>query len=122
MTTQRLEIYKALASDLTHPSVETLYARLAARLPTLSLATVYRVLESLEEEGLVRRLNLSDGASRFDANITPHQHLVCRVCGLVRDTELPSLADIDARDIAPPGFNAEHLDIRIRGVCATCAI
>jgi len=120
MTQQRLAVFRELAKDASHPSIETLYARLQRHLPSLSLATVYRVLASLESERLVRRLNLEEGGARFDANIEPHQHLVCRVCDSIADVEVPSLARLDLDDLSTGDFTQERLDIRIVGVCAEC--
>jgi Fur family peroxide stress response transcriptional regulator len=120
VTPQRLAVYRTLAQDLSHPSADTVHGRLRQELPTLSLATVYRVLESFEREGLVRRVSTPDGAGRFDANVRPHQHLVCRVCRGVSDFEASSLARIGVPRSVPTEFRAEELDIRIVGVCRPC--
>jgi Fur family peroxide stress response transcriptional regulator len=120
VTPQRLAVYRALAEDLTHPTAENVHARLLPVMPTLSLATVYRILVSLEGEGLIRRVSTLDGVGRFDANLDAHQHLVCRVCGGMTDFEEASLARIRVPRSAAPGFTAEGLDIRIIGLCDAC--
>ena len=120
VTPQRLAVYRTLAADLSHPSADTVYGRLRPDLPTLSLATVYRILESFEREGLVRRVSTSDGAGRFDANVRPHQHLVCRVCKGVSDFDAPSLARVGIPQAVTPEFTAEEIDIRIVGICRSC--
>jgi len=120
VTPQRLAVYRTLAEDLSHPSADQVYARLHPAMPSLSLATVYRILESLEGEGLIRRVSTLDGVGRFDANLDFHQHLVCRVCGRMTDFEEASLARIRVPRSAAPGFTAEGLDIRIIGLCDAC--
>lgn len=120
VTPQRLAVYRALAEDLSHPTADHVYARLRPGMPTLSLATVYRILVSLEGEGLIRRVSTSHGVGRFDANLDAHQHLVCRVCGGMSDFEETSLARIHVPRKATPGFTAEGLDIRIIGLCDAC--
>ncbi len=120
VTPQRLAVYRALAEDLQHPTAEGVFARLRPRMPSLSPATVYRILESLDREGLVRRVSVTDGAGRYDANRGPHQHLVCRVCGRVRDLREPSLDRVGLRRDAVRGFAVEELDIRIVGRCGVC--
>ncbi|MCI0340752.1 MAG: transcriptional repressor [Planctomycetales bacterium] len=120
VTPQRLAVYRALAEDLSHPTAEAVWARLRPRMPSLSPATVYRILESLDREGLVRRVSVTDGAGRFDANRGPHQHLVCRVCGRVRDVRDPTLTRVGLGRDAVRGFTVEELDIRIVGRCGRC--
>jgi len=120
VTPQRLALYEALAADTGHPTAEVLLARLRPQLPSLSPASVYRILDSLEAEGLVRRVSTPDGVSRYDANTGPHQHLVCRVCGKIADVEDDALAGLRLPASNPAGFTAETFDIRIVGVCAPC--
>jgi Fe2+ or Zn2+ uptake regulation protein len=117
VTAQRLAVYRALAEDTSHPSVESVHARVRATLPMVSQATVYRILESLEQEQLVRRVSTLAAMARFDANVAPHQHLVCRICGRMTDHFGPAFA------AAPPhidGFVVEELDIRLVGTCESC--
>ena len=118
VTGQRLAVYRVLAADPSHPTAEGVYASLQPQMPSLSRATVYRILESLEREKLIRRVSTTAGGTRFDANLAPHQHLVCRVCGRIADFSAPWLAR-KAVD-AVPGFVVEELDIRIVGRCTGC--
>jgi len=120
VTPQRLAVYRALAEELSHPGAEALHARLRAGMPTLSLATVYRILESFEREGLIRRVSTPDAAGRFDANVGAHQHLVCRACGRVSDFTAPALTRLGMPAAIPPDFAPEELDIRIVGLCRSC--
>jgi Fur family transcriptional regulator, peroxide stress response regulator len=120
VTAQRLAVYRAVAEDLSHPSAEAVYARVRTALPMLSPATVYRTLESLEREGLLRRVSTTGGVGRFDANLEPHQHLVCRVCGRMMDHFTPALAATPLPENAVPGFVIEALDIRLVGRCDRC--
>ena len=120
VTTQRRAVYQALARDVTHPTAEAIHARLRGDMTSLSPATVYRILEFLEREGLVRRVSTTGGVGRFDANLTHHQHLVCRVCGSMTDfgQELPVQLRLPRGGTA--GFVAEEFDIRIVGTCKKC--
>ncbi len=121
VTAQRLAVYRALAADTGHPTADTVYARLRRDMSSLSHATVYRILEFLETEGLVHRVSNTDGVGRFDANVSSHQHLVCRVCGRMRDFEEASLSLLELPQQTGTGFIAEKLDIRIVGTCLECA-
>jgi Fe2+ or Zn2+ uptake regulation protein len=121
LTPQRLAVYRALAGDPNHPTADAVYERVRAQVPTLSPATVYRILESFEREQLVRRVSTTRGVARFDANLEPHQHLVCRVCGRMVDHFAPVLAATTVAPDAVPGFVVEELDVRLVGRCIDCA-
>jgi Fur family peroxide stress response transcriptional regulator len=120
VTTQRLAVYRALAEDPGHPTADSIYRRLRGAMPALSPATVYRVLESFVRDGLLRRVSTTGGAGRFDANLTPHQHLICRVCGRMSDVHAPTVEVGRVVARARPRFVVEDVDIRIMGRCETC--
>lgn len=67
-----------------HPTAEVIYLSLKPLLPALSLATVYRNLAMLEDEGRIMRIG-SGGTARYDADMSEHQHLLCEKCGKVFD-------------------------------------
>jgi Fur family peroxide stress response transcriptional regulator len=122
LTHQRLEVFRELASSLEHPDAETLLHGVQARLPTLSLDTVYRTLWMLNNLGLIRTLGPRRDSVRFDANLAPHHHYVCVRCGLVRDFESAALNALPM----PPrveGFGsvvASHVEVL--GICDECAL
>ena len=89
-------------------------------MPSLSLATVYRILESLVQEGFVRRVGTEDGAARFDANVEAHQHLVCRACDRISDVQSAELTSVVIPRHLANGFRPETLDIRVVGLCDDC--
>jgi Fe2+ or Zn2+ uptake regulation protein len=120
VTAQRLAVYRALAEDPSHPTADAIYRRLRGVMPSLSPATVYRVLESLERDGLLRRVSTTGGAGRFDANLAPHQHLICRVCGRMTDVRAPTVEVGRVAARARPRFVVEDVDVRIVGRCETC--
>jgi Fe2+ or Zn2+ uptake regulation protein len=120
VTAQRLAVYRALAEDPSHPTAGAIYRRLRGAMPSLSTATVYRVLESLVRDGLLRRVSTTGGAGRFDANLVPHQHLICRVCGRMTDVHAPAVEVGRVAAQARPRFVVEDVDVRIVGRCETC--
>lgn len=84
---QRETIYQALKSTKIHPSADWVYARCREKMPGIGLATVYRNLEALVEHGRAIKINVAQGKDRYDADISPHFHTVCPVCGKVSDCE-----------------------------------
>lgn len=119
VTAQRLALYRALAEDLAHPTAESVYSRLSKQLPGLSQATIYRTLQVFESENLIRKVSSPGAIGRFDANVDPHQHLVCRVCGTLEDVSVPELHSVTIPRVS--GFTVEELDIRLVGRCEACS-
>jgi Fur family peroxide stress response transcriptional regulator len=120
LTHQRLEIVRVIASDETHPDVETVYQAVRDRVPTISLDTVYRTLATLTERGLVTRVLFTPGPARYDANPARHHHFVCTRCGLVRDVDDRDLDAIRATAEVIRIGRADAVTVQFRGVCAGC--
>ena len=93
-TIQRTSILQALAQDRTHPRARELYRKVKRRIPNISLATVYRNLSLLRDQGLIQEIVLDKDATRWDGNIAPHGHFYCLRCRSLEDLEVPELTDI----------------------------
>ena len=88
LTRQRLAIYRELMSRYDHPDVESLYKAVKPRIPQISLFTVYRTMNALEEAGMVWRVATWKGHARYDANVETHGHFLCEGCGRIHDLNL----------------------------------
>ena len=89
-TRQRAEVFACLRSVDTHPTAEQVFSAVRRRLPTISLATVYKALEALVDAGLAARLaDDSGGPVRYDGRPEAHYHLRCQRTGQVLDLTLP---------------------------------
>jgi len=75
-TRQREDVYMALASTKSHKCADELFEAVRENQPGMSLATVYNTLEALAASGLCRRIPSATGASRYDADVSEHAHLV----------------------------------------------
>jgi len=123
VTPQRLAIFRRLAATERHPSAEQLHAAVRREMPTLSLATVYKTLDTLARIGAVRPVSRLGARGRWDANLEPHHHLVCTTCGTVTDVTEPRLeaaAQPAAAAAARHGFEAAGHSVEIFGRCAAC--
>jgi Fur family peroxide stress response transcriptional regulator len=123
VTPQRLAIFRRLAATDRHPSAEELHAAVCREMPTLSLATVYKTLDTLATIGAVRPVSRLGARGRWDANVAPHHHLVCTSCGAVTDVSEPRLeaaAGPAAAVAARHGFEAAGHSVEIFGRCAAC--
>ena len=115
---QREKIYECVCGTTEHPTAQMVYDWLRAELPKLSLGTVYRNLHQMAEEG--RLLELDGPVARFDAQLHPHTHARCAVCGCVADVELPYDAALD-RAVEREGWNVSGHSLIFMGICPACA-
>jgi Fur family ferric uptake transcriptional regulator len=76
MTGQRKIILRVLDEAEDHPAVETVYERAKAIDESISMATVYRTLNLLDELHLVVRQDFNENFSRYDKNTDHHHHLI----------------------------------------------
>jgi len=102
---QRQCIVAYLAQTKEHPTAEMVYCHVKEQFPKISLGTVYRNLNLLAEEGRIVRLPFKDGSERFDSDIKPHQHFICRHCGCVMDLPMESFDHINT--LAKAHFDGE---------------
>jgi Fur family peroxide stress response transcriptional regulator len=121
LTHQRLEIFREVAASLEHPSAEAVMTALKARMPTVSLDTVYRTLWLLHDLGLVSTLGPRRESLRFDANLDHHHHYVCVRCGLARDFESEELNVIRIPESVKELGSIVGTHLEVRGVCSRCA-
>ena len=120
-TQQRREIYVTLASSREHPDAESLHLAVKERLPAISPDTVYRNLRVLERHGLVQKVGVTGHRTRFDADVRPHHHFVCRRCGMIRDVTAPALDDFRLPSSISGVGRVESRHVELRGVCRSCA-
>ena len=117
-TSQRRRVYDVLLQKLDHPTAEDVFMRAKRKMPDISHATVYNCLDALVQCGLVRKVQLERGATRFCPNMEEHAHYYCDTCGAVFDVSLPAEQPSVPR---PRGFKVDHFEIAVHGLCADCA-
>lgn len=101
-------------------SVPELLARAQQDLPGLGVATVYRTLKLLQEQGVVHPVHL-DGESRFErAGRGHHHHFACRTCARVFDLHQCPVA-LPKGTVYPGGFVVEAHEVTLYGLCPECA-
>ena len=76
-TKQKDVILNALRKLETHPSADELYKYIREEHAEIGVATVYRNLGKLAENGEIRKITGLDGSSRYDWNLEPHYHFFC---------------------------------------------
>lgn len=120
VTPQRLAVYETLAKAHNHPTAEQLYSKLQPRFPSMSFATVYKTVEILNNIKVIQIINTGEDSFRYDADVSVHHHVQCRVCGAVRDvTALDTrrlVKDVERKS----GYDIESHQFFFYGVCADC--
>jgi len=121
ITHQRDVILDELRAVKTHPTADELYEQVRRRLPRVSLATVYRNLEWLSEQGLARKIEVGGRQKRFDGDISEHYHVRCQKCGRVADVEMDVLENVESRIAQCCGFTVTGHRIEFTGLCPECS-
>jgi Fur family transcriptional regulator, ferric uptake regulator len=102
---------------------QEIHEALAARGSTVGLASVYRAVDGLVEQGLLQRVDFGDGIARFEpvrAGHEHHHHLVCESCGKVETFhDAPLERAIEAIE-QQTGYHVVSHDVVLRGACAHC--
>jgi Fe2+ or Zn2+ uptake regulation protein len=120
MTPQRSAVLEALRATTSHPTAEELRGMVQELVPTVSLGTVYRNLHVLVEEGYVRRLPTPQGSHRFDGDLSPHLHVICRRCGKISDVHLEIDSVALGRVTKLTGYTDLSQRVEFRGICPEC--
>jgi len=120
VTHQRLEVFKELLNSQDHPSVEKLYRRLLRKLPTISLDTVYRTLTTLEQHGLITRVQTQESQARYEGRIDNHHHVICKKCGKITDFHWELLDAAALPDEIIKWGRIERKNITLHGLCQEC--
>ena len=120
MTVQRRVILQAVLEREDHPTADQLYGLVRDRIPGVSRTTVYRVLETLVRIGVVTKVAHPGAATRYDAKIHQHHHLVCLRCDSIVDIEDERLNGIELPPVLTQGYKIDGFDIHLRGLCPEC--
>ena len=119
VTHQRTAIFELLARSESHPSPEEVYKQIRPQLPSISLATVYKVLDLFHRRGFLNKVSTEGQVARYDANVRPHHHQICTSCGQIHDIE-PVISPEQMASTKSNGFKVSHMDIIFHGTCHDC--
>lgn len=117
---QRDLVLKALENNVVHPTADYIYSLLRQSEPNISLATVYRNLNLLADNGVIKRISGLDGITRFDHNTCNHYHFICSNCNKIYDVPADIVRDPANEVLARTGLIVESFDISFKGVCQNC--
>jgi Fur family peroxide stress response transcriptional regulator len=121
LTSHRLALLRLIAASEGHPSAIQLYEKLRVQFPTVSLATIYKTLALLKEEGEVLEIDLHND-SHYDGNKPyPHPHLICNRCGKIIDGDEALFFHTINQEIKEKyDFQVVQSQLLFYGVCREC--
>lgn len=120
MTRQRRIMMEVLDRTNWHPTAEEIYTVVRERAPRISLGTVYRNLDVLAREGMIRKLEVTSTQRRYDGNPKPHYHALCLKCGVVSDVDEHAIDWDGPPEVHCPGFHITGLKLVFEGYCSVC--
>ena len=118
-TSQKEIILNYLKGVKTHPSAQTVYLAAKARLPRISLGTVYRNLNNLKLKREIQEIPSVE--FRYDGDVSPHGHFICEKCDKIYDiVELcKNCGVLQKREIKAGKIN--RFQINLYGQCKKCS-
>ena len=82
-TRQRLAVWTEIGISRKHRDADDIFISIRSKGEKVSRATVYRTIDVLVKNKLVRKLNVGDGKNRFESKIDEehHDHMICLETG-----------------------------------------
>ncbi len=114
VTPQRLAILKELELK-GHASIEEIYEKIKDSFPSISLATIYKNINALKNEGIICEVCLHQ-KPKFELKKDPHAHFICKKCGKVEDVPF---SDVVKKEINKTYPNTQK-ELYIYGICNEC--
>lgn len=121
LTSHRLALLRLLAASADHPNAAQLYEKIRFQFPTVSLATIYKTLALLKDEGEVIEIDLHDDSHYDGAKPYPHPHLICNRCGAIIDGDgALFIKELNEEIEEKYDFQITRPQLIFYGVCHNC--
>ncbi len=120
VTQQRRVLYGVMKTMHGHPSPEEVYVEVKKKVPSISLATVYKNIHLFVESGVFREVSMHHGSLRVEMNDEVHHHMVCSRCKEISDIGEQELGLLAKKETLPGGFLVERYSVDVIGVCSKC--
>jgi Fe2+ or Zn2+ uptake regulation protein len=120
VTAQRLAVLRAV-SEHPHITADVVLELAQAELGAISRQAIYDALNTLVDQGIIRRIQPMGSPTRYEARVGDnHHHLICRICGRVEDVDCavgaaPCLTPSDAM-----GYDIDEAEVIYWGRCPAC--
>jgi Fe2+ or Zn2+ uptake regulation protein len=121
VTAPRVSVLAALSDGPTHVSAEAIVTAVHARDGHTSPQTIYNVLRTLTDAGLVRRIEPAGSPGLYELRVADnHHHVVCRRCGAIADVDC-AIGDTPCLTAADgSGYEIDEAEVIFWGRCPAC--
>ncbi len=114
-TPQRMFVYSLLVKSNKHLSAEEIYGKVKKSMPAISFATVYAILRSFKEAGIVKELRIDFERSFFESRLDEHHHFYCEKCENIYDVDIPLCCALENKEI--DGHKIKEFEGYFHGIC-----
>lgn len=121
LTKQRQAVLRVIRESEEHLTANEVFEDARRLLPGISFATVYNSLRYLKNEGLIGEMQFGLDANRYDRKLTQHDHAICNNCGKIVDLELALPVGLFQEAAERSNFEAESIELTLRGLCPKCS-
>ncbi|MFL5628537.1 MAG: transcriptional repressor [Ktedonobacteraceae bacterium] len=106
-----------------HPTAQEIYEAVKRIRPNIGLASVYRILHLLVEQGYIKEVGRSDDCTGYDGRVSRHDHAVCTNCGALLDVPIDVNVPSEALEQAAlaAGIILGSYEVRLYGLCPSCS-
>jgi Fur family ferric uptake transcriptional regulator/Fur family peroxide stress response transcriptional regulator len=119
-TFQRMQLLENI-DKYGHMSVDDIYAEVVKTHPSLSLATVYKNIILMVENGVLVEVPIDGKKSKYELAKEDHIHLVCTECGDVEDKDCIDITNQAIHSLTDKEqFNLSTRQINLYGICKNC--
>ncbi|HBQ83153.1 MAG: hypothetical protein A2X05_16940 [Bacteroidetes bacterium GWE2_41_25] len=118
VTPQRIAILEAIIKLNNHPTAENIIDYIRNNHPNIATATVYKVLDALVVNELIKKVKTERDVMRYDAVMENHHHLYCSESNRIEDffdKELNEMIDKYFENKKIPDFKIEDVKLQVIG-------
>ncbi|HTI15685.1 MAG TPA: transcriptional repressor [Dictyobacter sp.] len=117
-------VLESVRLSTSHPTASEVYDTVKTARPGIGLASVYRILHTLVQQGYIQEIRHSDDTCRYDGHIERHDHAICTACGALLDVPVNITLPPDLLQAAADatGMDLSSHELRLYGVCPRCAL
>ncbi|MEP6703897.1 MAG: transcriptional repressor [Acidobacteriota bacterium] len=120
LTKQRLAVLQVIRESEGHLTANEVFESARRLLPGISFATVYNSLRFLKLGGMIGEVRFGRDSARYDRTLTRHDHAICSNCSKLVDIEMHIPSGLLEEAALRSHFEAESIELTLRGLCPDC--
>lgn len=117
MTNLNQQILTMIQNSEGHLTAEEAFMLAKKKKINVSMASIYRILGKLADDGYIRKIKIADNPDIFDKSLFEHEHLRCSKCGKIMDAHINNFKKIL---IKQTGVDIDSYELCINYVCDDC--